>query len=307
MIVSQRSYLCENDKRLMENLARRTLPANLHVTDLPYRFSSSALDDPENARLWFDRQGRLIAWAVLQVPFWTLDYVFHSEVEADLHPEILAWADRRARETLDTDQGHPCWFANIFLGQANRIRDLEAAGYKWQGNVGEDSLAKVLMLRSMQTPVKVYQPPAGFTVRPLAGMNEVKGYVELHRAAFESTTMTEEWRRRTLQHPDYKPDLDIVVQAPDGWLVAFCICWFDEQSANGRIEPLGCHPDFRGRGLGKAVLSEGLRRFQSRGAQKVFVETDNFRDAAMRLYESFDFQVIQEVLVYRKDYGKVDW
>lgn len=307
MNASQRSFQGENDKRLMEDLARQTLPANLHVTDLPYRFSSGALDDPENARLWFDREGRLVAWAALQVPFWTLDYVCAPEAEVDLHPEMLAWADQRARESLDTNQGHPCWFANVFSGQANRIRDLEAAGYKWQGNVGEDSLAKVLMLRASQAPVKVYPPPAGFTVRPLAGLDEVPNYVALHRAVFESTTMTEEWRRRTLLHPDYQPDLDIVVEIPSGRLAAFCICWLDENTRVGRVEPLGCHKDFRRFALGRVALSEGLRRLQSRGAEDIYVETDMDRNTALRLYESFDFQVIQDVLVYRIDYAKVEW
>lgn len=35
----------------MEDLARHILAANLHMTDLPYRFSAGALDDPDNARL----------------------------------------------------------------------------------------------------------------------------------------------------------------------------------------------------------------------------------------------------------------
>lgn len=55
-------------------------------------------------------------------------------------------------------------------------------------------------------------------------------------------------------------------------------------------------------GLGKAALSEGLHRHQSLGTQNIFIETDNYRNAAFRLYESFDFQVIEDVLVYRKDY-----
>jgi len=73
------------------------------------------------------------------------------------------------------------------------------------------------------------------------------------------------------------------------------------------VEPLGCHKDFRCFALGRVALSEGLRRLQSRGAQNIFVETDTFRNTAFRLYESFDFQVIQNVFVYRKDYGEVEW
>jgi mycothiol synthase len=304
MALSQRSCLTEADPYQMAALASRFSDNTLHVVDLPYRLSSWALDDPDNTRLWFDEKGQLVAWAVLQTPFWTIDYVCHPAIETWLHPEILAWADRRARAVLTTAYERPSWYINVFPGQINRIKDLEKAGFESQANVGEDSWSKVLMLRSFETPVKVYQPPEGFIVRTLAGENEVSPYVELHQSVFESKNMTVEWRLRTLKHPAYRPDLDIVVETPDGRLGAFCMCWFDPESASGQVEPLGCHKDFRKNALGRVALSEGLHRLQALGAQNIYVETDNYRNTAFRLYESFDFEVIQDVRVYRKDYGK---
>jgi ribosomal protein S18 acetylase RimI-like enzyme len=56
-------------------------------------------------------------------------------------------------------------------------------------------------------------------------------------------------------------------------------------------------------GLGQAILTETIQRLQKQGAKRIFVETDNYRDAALQLYESVGFQVVQDVLVYRKDYG----
>ena len=303
MMVTVRPFSTEQDKDLMSALARQHPDQHLHVIDLPYRLSSWAFDDPENIRLWFDQNQRLVAWAALQTPFWTVDYVCHPGVEIGLHPKILAWADQRARATINTEYGHPAWFIPAFSGQRHRVRDLERAGFKCQSEVGNDSWSKVLMRRSSQTPVKVYEPRSGFIVRPLEGEREVKDYVELHQSVFESKNMTIDWRTRTLQHPDYRPALDIVVESPDGRLVAFCICWFDQHSMAGHVEPLGCHKDFRQYALGRVALSEGLRRLQSFGARNIFVETDNYRNTAFRLYESFDFQVIQNVLVYRKDYG----
>jgi hypothetical protein len=38
------------------------------------------------------------------------------------------------------------------------------------------------------------------------------------------------------------------------------------------------------------------------GARRIYVETDSYRNAAFELYEAVGFQVIQDVLVYRKDY-----
>jgi ribosomal protein S18 acetylase RimI-like enzyme len=159
------------------------------------------------------------------------------------------------------------------------------------------------MRRSAQTLVRVYEPRADFIVRPLAGEREVNEYVALHQSVFESKNMTTDWRGRTIKHSNYIPELDLVVESPDGRLVAFCICWFDKNLMVGQIEPLGCHKDFREYALGRVALSEGLRRLQALGARDIFVETDSYRNTAFRLYEALDFQVIQNILVYRKDYG----
>lgn len=302
MTITQHSFSTEQDKSIMSALARKFPENHLHVVDLPYRFSSWAFDDPENVALWFDERQQLVAWAVLQAPFWTIDYVCHAEFESILHPEILSWANQRAKVTQKTIYGRPAWFVMVFSGQKNRIRDLENAGFACQADVGEDSWSKVLMRRTSQSPVKIYEPRSGFSIRSLAGEQETGNYVELHQSVFESKNMTIDWRKRTLQHPDYMPELDIVVESSQGKLVAFCICWFDKNSMTGHVEPLGSHKDFRAYALGRVALSEGLRRLQSLGAQHIFVETDNYRNTAFRLYESFDFQVIQDVLVYRKDY-----
>ena len=301
MAILQRPFLSEADKFQMSALAHQFAGDTLHVIDLPYRLSSWAFDNPENIGLWFNARQQCVAWAVLQTPFWTIDYVFDPTRDVNLHSDILAWADFRARAAIHTPNGLPAWYVDVFSGQAERIHDLEKAGFKCQSDAGEDAWSKVLMQRSIQTPVKVYRPPAGFTVRPLAGEMEVEAYVELHRSVFETKNMTVDWRRRTLKHPAYKPDLDIVVESPDGRLAAFCIGWFDENTLEGQIEPLGCHQDFRRYALGRVALSEGLHRLQSLGAKAIFVETDSYRNTAFRLYESFDFQVIQDVLVYRKD------
>jgi hypothetical protein len=50
------------------------------------------------------------------------------------------------------------------------------------------------------------------------------------------------------------------------------------------------------------AFSEGLHRLQEMGAKNIFIQTDNYRNTAFRLYQSFDFEVARDVLVYRKDY-----
>jgi ribosomal protein S18 acetylase RimI-like enzyme len=302
MRIVQRAFAGETDIQAMIALARRFPGEHLHAIDLPYRFSSWALDDPDNAALWADADGQLLAWAVMQTPFWAIDITCHPDAVEDLHLRILAWTERRARDILHTPYGRPMWFVNVFADQAVCIRHLEAAGFAAQTDVGEDSWAKVWMLHGGDTIEQPALPP-GFAIRPLAGEREVDAYVELQRAVFGSKNMTAEWRARTLRRPEYVPDLDLVIAAPDGRLAAFCICWLAEVpglGVCGQVEPLGVHDDSRGLGLGRAILREGLRRLQAHGAERIYVETDRERNAALGLYEAVGFRVIRDVWVYRR-------
>jgi ribosomal protein S18 acetylase RimI-like enzyme len=278
---------------------------HLHVVDLPYRLSSWAFDDSENVGLWVGPGCQLHAWAVMQPPFWTIDYAFHPDADRDLRRKLWAWADRRARELLATPSGRPAWFVNVFADQPDRIDNLEEAGFASQADVGEDSWSRVFMARSAGLPAAKHEVSAGFKIRSLAGEAEVGAYVELHRAVFESKNMTVEWRVRTLRRPEYVPDLDLVAVAPDGRLAAFCVCWLgrhSEAAISGQIEPLGVRAEFSRLGLGRAILSEGLRRLVGHGAGRIYVETDSWRNAALATYESVGVRVIRNVLVYRKDY-----
>ena len=65
----QREYRGTPYQALMHALVHADPAAHLHVADLPYRLGSWAFDHPDNVSLWFDGDGQLGAWAVLQTPF----------------------------------------------------------------------------------------------------------------------------------------------------------------------------------------------------------------------------------------------
>ncbi len=303
MEITEHTFLGNSDLHEMADLVHEFPTENLHVVDLPYRFSSWSFDYPENIRLWKDEEGKLLAWAVLQIPFWTIDYSYNPEFP-HLHQRILRWADEQARKIAGTPSGHPAWFVAVLTSQTDRIRELEQLGFASQENVGDNSWTQVLMQHS-PSPQEEIALPNGFHIRPLAGAKEVDAYVELHQAVFESKNMTTEWRNRTLQRPEYIPELDLVVVTPDGRLAAFCIGWLAEDASgeiSGQIEPLGVHADFRKLGLGRAILSAALQELHSKGATEIYVQTDNYRNAAFRLYESAGFRVIKNISMYRRDY-----
>jgi hypothetical protein len=270
----ERPFSGESHVRAMLDLAALSPHDNLHVVDLPYRFSSWALDDPRNAALWMDSRGRLAAWAVLQTPFWAIDSAVRSGAEADLFSRVLDWANARASAVVGTLYARSTWYVHVFADQVERCRRLEQAGFACQADVGEDSWSRVLLERTSPPPEGAPTAP-GFTIRPLAGTSEVDAYVELHRAAFDSTNMTSAWRERTLCRPEYVRDIDLVALAPDGRLAAFCVGWLLRgRQSMGQIEPLGVRQGFREAGLGHAILYENLRRLARLGAATVLVETD---------------------------------
>jgi ribosomal protein S18 acetylase RimI-like enzyme len=301
MKMSQRAFVDGEDMAAMIALAAAFPDDNLHVVDLPYRLASWALDDPANVALWDDGRGRLAAWAVVQSPFWAIDIVTRPDAEADLFPRALEWADARGRAARGTPYERASWYVHVLADKAGRLRDLEAAGFACQADVGEDSWTRILLRRATVAPAAA-SVPAGFAIRPLAGAAEVDAYVDAHRAAFDTKNMTSAWRRRTLTAAHRVAEADLVAVAPDGRLAGFCVGWLlPGEHAVGQIEPLGVLWDFRELGLGAALLAECLRRLMACGAATVLVETDTYRTPALGLYESAGFEPMRDVLVYRKD------
>ena len=92
------------------------------------------------------------------------------------------------------------------------------------------------------------------------------------------------WYRNIQNAPLYRRDLDLVVIAPDGAIASFCTIWFDDVTRSAYFEPVATVPDHQRRGLGKALLIEGLRRLRRIGATRAFV--GGYSPAANGLYRS---------------------
>ncbi len=79
------------------------------------------------------------------------------------------------------------------------------------------------------------------------------------------------WYRNIQTAPLYRRDLDLVAVAPGGSIAAFCTIWFDDVTRSAYFEPVATVPAHQRRGLGKAVMTEGLRRLQRMGCLIAFV------------------------------------
>jgi ribosomal protein S18 acetylase RimI-like enzyme len=275
----------QGDADLVRMLALvRAFPdENRHVVDLPYRLCSPSVEIPANSRLWEDDAGHLLGWAAWQQPFITLDLALHPHARSSgLEDEMLRWSISHF-EALAREKGRALdYVVDAREDDAERRALLERHGFAPSAHWQQYHLQRLL-----HAPIPVASPPAGFTLRSLAGPAEAPAAAAVQRAAFDSENMTDHWRRRVVQSSAYIPDLDVVAAAPDGRLAAFCLCWLDRtdpERVQGQIEPLAVHPDCQRLGLGRAVLLEGLRRMQAHGAQEAHIEVDNMNDAAGALY-----------------------
>jgi ribosomal protein S18 acetylase RimI-like enzyme len=130
--------------------------------------------------------------------------------------------------------------------------------------------------------------PAGFSLQSMADENDVEKRREAFGRGFNHEDPVEwptAFSYRELQKaPDYRPAQDLYVVGPDGDYVSFCIVWYDARNEIGVLEPVGTHPDYRRRGLARAVVREAIRRAAALGAKDVWV------GSGQEFYEAVGFR-----------------
>jgi ribosomal protein S18 acetylase RimI-like enzyme len=92
----------------------------------------------------------------------------------------------------------------------------------------------------------------------------------------------------------YRPEMDLIVTAPDGRLAAFCLGWFASEHGVVQFEPIGVLSDYRGQGLGKAIVLEGFRRARALGATVAYINCSATNAAGNALYRSVGCELAAE-------------
>jgi ribosomal protein S18 acetylase RimI-like enzyme len=70
-------------------------------------------------------------------------------------------------------------------------------------------------------------------------------------------------------------------------MVGYCVC--DRASQRGYVQRLAVHPRTQGRGVGGALLADGLRWLRRWGARDALVNTQEGNDRSLRLYQRAGF------------------
>ena len=317
MEITAQSYRGEDDYARMRTLLQEIYaiggpPVCCSVGDLDWwRFNYENPDAAlATARLWQKADGTLIGAA------WPEDNevnLFVHPHHYDLNGEMLEWAELWRLESALAEVDHLELWTSSFETDGLRNAVLRSRGYE-----RKDSYS-YYRTRSLDEPIPEIIPdksgfpcssdpiglrsnlPAGYSIRHVRGEEDVDQRVAVHRDAFAPyTSMTTNKYRAIMNAPTYRPELDLVVVTENGLFASFCIIWYDERNQLGVFEPVGCHPQYRRRGLTKALMCEGLRRLKHLGATVASVGSVGGDVPSNRLYESLGFRKIDRDYLWVK-------
>jgi GNAT superfamily N-acetyltransferase len=226
-----------------------------------------------------------------------------GDVYLQLHPEyrhieeeMIAWAENHLAVPGEDGQRRELSFF-VYEYDAPRRRVLEKRGYK--------CISKAMVTRRMlfkEVPIPPVEIKERYTLRTTHPHDEedCQQIADLLNAAFQRDFHNaEEYRNFTRLAPSFRPDLDLVAQAPDGSFAAYVGVPYDEANRRGIFEPVCTHPDHRRNGLARALMIEGLRRLQAIGAADVTVETGATLPVN-RLFDTIGFSEVHKGFVWRK-------
>jgi GNAT superfamily N-acetyltransferase len=245
-----------------------------------------------------DGSGAILAVIMISPPKRaSFDLMIHPAYRGGaLEAALIPWAEARVWESMQAEGIERDWVKSETM-PCDPVRQslLQAQGY--EGN--EPSMRYTT--RSLSEPIPESVLPEGFIIRPAAGLHESEQLGEVHSSAFKSNWQPGEYLK-VMQSPGYEIDHELIVVAPDGRFAAFLIYWIDPVSKVGLFEPVGCHQDFRRRGLTKALMYEGMRRMVAHGMTTgaVVHELEDENPASGPLYVSVGFTPKYEIVDSRK-------
>ncbi len=72
----------------------------------------------------------------------------------------------------------------------------------------------------------------------------------------------------------YRPELDLMVEAPDGQAAGYGLFWADPVTGVGLVEPMRTEDEHRHRGIASHILATGLGRLAAHGCRRLKVGND---------------------------------
>ena len=285
MKLTLRTYQSDDDYWRIRDFLRQVMIANhrrefswsVARWDYWWWFANPDLEKislAENVFIWETPDGQIAA---------VLNPEGHGQVFLQRHPDfispdldaaMIALAEDRLTAPNQDDRRQ----LQIFVDSQDTAlhQSLTRRGFQRVDRPGEQEYQhRRLLDLPLPPPIKL----PDYTIRPLgAGLEFLErcyasglGFHDDDIQVARDNRDHPDWYRHIQSAPLYRRDLDLVVIAPDGSVASFCTIWFDDVSRTAYFEPVATVPAHRQRGLGKAMMIEGLHRLKQMGCKVAFV------------------------------------
>jgi GNAT superfamily N-acetyltransferase len=265
-------------------------------------YSSPTLDFAKDTCLAFNRARRLIGSMLLEqggyANFEVTVCVFPPEPDSHLSEYLLSLAENRVRVLMVQDQPNVevtlnSWVASI---DQESLLCYEQAGFQE-------------VRRNWRMEIEFNEPPAspiwpeGVELRPFAPEKDDYAVFEMVERAFQdhwgyTPEDFAEWRHWGIEQADFDPSL-------------YFIAWADDQPIGGVlchagppswVNSLAVAHQWRGKGLGLALLQHAFGEFYRRGWRRAGLAVDSQNlTGATRLYQRAGMRNTREYLNMKKE------
>lgn len=314
MKFQKQSFYWENDYERVQDFLRETFKKNKTLHNfIPTRFENikfgpcgkeiySSKDD-QNIKIWEkksrnDSKPKIVAVIIHRPPFlWTIN--IHPNFRG-VEREIIQCIEKTEQEKqLETTSEHQIHF---LVQETDTFRKelLQKRNYQDQG------LAEIDRIRPLDKPIPKPTLPDGFKIRSVDIIEEFQKYQDAQAAVFPHCKyMTLEQAEIYKSASFYNPELDLAVIAPNGQFAAFTTLRIDPVSRITEFEPVGTHPNYRRKGLAKAIIYYGLKLLKKYNPTLISIPGSVAREEVIRLYDSVGFTDKINVHLWQKTLKKL--
>lgn len=188
----------------------------------------------------------------------------------DLYDELVTYAEERLADRVDG-----LAYVKLYVNDGSPLEGVAVArGYRrlegWSTRYLE------YLLDDLPEP----QLPQGYVLKSVAEEDDPDKRRSAKALAFGGHYAPSDWApaavyREMQRAPDYRPELDLFIVAPNGDYAAFCTIWVDQRNRYAIFEPVGTHVEYQRRGLGTALLRAGFRLMAQWGAERTWMASGN--------------------------------
>ncbi len=142
------------------------------------------------------------------------------------------------------------------------------------------------------------ESPLSFRIRDL-DPGDLNGVMAIEAASFPSP-----WSRKLFEEEIGRrfSHAIVAVGEPGGEVAGYAICWVVGEESH--LLNIAVRPDARGRGIGRSLLKECLRRSGQAGAGRIFLEVRPSNQPAIRMYRREGFRFVGIRTGYYTDTGE---